>query len=65
VTVPAYPGQRFRGTVARIAGEAEFTPSTIQSAEDRAGLVFAVTIELPNPEGRLKAGMPADGAFVE
>jgi HlyD family secretion protein len=65
VTVPAYPGQPFRGAVARIAAEAEFTPSTVQTADERAGLVFAVTVELPNPDGRLKAGMPADGAFVD
>ena len=49
--------------VARIATEAEFTPSTVQTAEERRGLVFAVTVEAANPDGRLKGGMPADATF--
>ncbi len=63
VRVDAYPGQVFVGTVSRIAREAEFTPSNVQTKADRAKLVFAVKILLPNADGRLKAGMPADVVF--
>jgi HlyD family secretion protein len=63
VTVDAYPGQVFVGTVSRIAREAEFTPSNVQTRADRAKLVFAVKVLLPNADGRLKAGMPADVVF--
>jgi HlyD family secretion protein len=63
VRVDAYPGQVFVGTVSRIARQAEFTPSNVQTKSDRAKLVFAVKILLPNADGRLKAGMPADVVF--
>jgi HlyD family secretion protein len=63
VRVDAYPGQVFAGTVSRIGREAEFTPSNVQTKSDRAKLVFAVKILLPNADGRLKAGMPADVVF--
>jgi len=63
VTVDAYPGVIFHGVVSQIAGQAEFTPSNVQTKDDRSKLVFAVKIGLPNGDGRLKAGMPADAAF--
>ncbi len=63
VSVDAYPGQVFVGAVSRIAREAEFTPSNVQTKADRAKLVFAVNILLPNADGRLKAGLPADVVF--
>ncbi len=60
VQVDAFPGERFPGVIARIAPEATFTPRNVQTREERQALVFAVTVRVPNPEGRLKAGMPAD-----
>ncbi|MBN2414553.1 efflux RND transporter periplasmic adaptor subunit [bacterium] len=69
------PGQRvlvtadggygpFPGTVSWIASEAEFTPKTIFTRETRATLVYAVKIEVPNEEGRLKIGMPVDVELI-
>ena len=43
-----------------IADEAEFTPRNAQTAEARAQLVYAAEIEVPNPDGVFKIGMPAD-----
>jgi HlyD family secretion protein len=63
VSVDAYPGVTFRGVVSRIASQAEFTPSNVQTKDDRSKLVFAVKILLANGDGRLKAGMPADAVF--
>jgi HlyD family secretion protein len=60
VTVDSYPNRVFRGRVTQIAQEAEFTPKEIQTQEERAKLVFEVTITIPNPHGMLKPGMPAD-----
>ncbi len=51
------------GTVSWIAEQAEFTPKTIQTKEDRVNLVYAVKVEVPNPEGFLKIGMPAEVNF--
>jgi HlyD family secretion protein len=48
------------GTVSWIASEAEFTPTPVQTRDERADLVFAVKVSVPNPGGTLKIGMPAD-----
>jgi HlyD family secretion protein len=58
-------GQRrsLSGTVSWISSEAEFTPTPIQTREERADLVYAVKIRVPNEAGTLKIGMPADVQF--
>lgn len=60
VRVDAFPGEDFPGVIARIAPEATFTPRNVQTREERQSLTFAVTVRVPNPDGRLRAGMPAD-----
>ncbi|MGB4703601.1 MAG: efflux RND transporter periplasmic adaptor subunit [Candidatus Saccharicenans sp.] len=60
VRMDSFPSRIFPGRVVYISPEAEFTPRNIQTREERAKLVFAVKIELPNPEGWLKPGLPAD-----
>ena len=52
--------QAIPGTVSWISSSAEFTPTPIQTREDRADLVYAVKIRVANPDGGLKIGMPAD-----
>ena len=63
VSVDAYPGRVFEGTLLRMANEAEFTPTNVQTKEDRTRLVYAVVISLDNPELALKPGMIADVEF--
>ena len=63
VTVDSFAGRVFEGRVVRIADRAEFTPRNVATSEERANLVFAVEIDLPNEEGALKPGMPADAAW--
>jgi HlyD family secretion protein len=60
VTVDAFKDKKFEGKVTYISPEAEFTPKNIQTKDERTKLVFAVKIELANPNFELKAGMPAD-----
>ncbi|RMG83949.1 MAG: HlyD family secretion protein, partial [Bacteroidetes bacterium] len=52
--------RHWTGTISHIADEAEFTPKTIQTKEDRVYLVYAVQAHVANPEGVLKIGMPAE-----
>jgi HlyD family secretion protein len=61
----AWPDQEFRGKVARVASEAAFTPRNVQTRTDRDRLVYAVEIELDNPERKLRPGMPAQITMVE
>jgi len=54
------PGQSFVGRVSFISSEAEFTPKTVQTEQERVKLVYRVKIDIPNRDGALKPGMPAD-----
>lgn len=51
------------GWVTWISPTAEFTPTPIQTRDERADLVYAVKVVVPNPDGRLKIGMPGDVSF--
>jgi len=48
------------GTVTWISPTAEFTPTPVQTRDERADLVYAVKIRVPNADGALKIGMPGD-----
>jgi HlyD family secretion protein len=48
------------GRVTWIASKAEFTPTPIQTREERVAQVYAVTVQVPNPDGRLRVGMPGE-----
>ena len=65
VRVDAYPNRVFEGTVLRMANEAEFTPTNVQTKEDRTRLVYAVVIKIDNPKLALKPGMIADVDFAK
>jgi HlyD family secretion protein len=60
VRVDSFPEKTFSGEVVHIASRAEFTPKNVQTREERVSTVFAVKIEIPNPDHELKPGMPAD-----
>lgn len=63
VSVDSYPGRVFKGSVVKIADQAEFTPRNVSTEEGRKSTVFAVEILIPNPDEALKPGMPADVVF--
>lgn len=63
VSVDAFKNKTFEGKVIYISPEAEFTPKNIQTKDERTKLVFAVKIEIKNPNFDLKAGMPADAVI--
>jgi HlyD family secretion protein len=62
VTVDSYT-ETFVGRVVRIADQAEFTPRNVQTVEGRRTTVYALKLDVPNPDGKLKPGMPADVSF--
>ena len=51
------------GTVSWMSSQAEFTPTPIETRDERANLVYAIKVRVPNPNGLLKIGMPADVQF--
>ncbi len=50
----------FPGVVAWVSSKAEFTPTPVQTRDERASLVYAVKISVPNTGAVLKIGMPGD-----
>ena len=63
VTSDTYKNKAYKGNVIYISPEAEFTPKNIQTKDERTKLVFAVKIEIKNPDFELKPGMPADAVI--
>jgi multidrug resistance efflux pump len=61
VTVDAYPGRRFQGTIYYIASQSEFTPRNVQSIDERRHQVFGIRVRVTDPavEGVLKSGLAA------
>ena len=51
------------GKVSWISENAEFTPKTIQTKEERVNYVYAVKIKVENKDGLLKIGMPGEVNF--
>jgi HlyD family secretion protein len=51
------------GTVTWISSRAEFTPTPIQTRDERSDLVYAIKVRVPNADGALKIGMPVDVDF--
>jgi HlyD family secretion protein len=58
VIADAWPGERFTGRVITVSTRAEFTPRNIQTRTDRDRLVYPIEVAVPNPEGKLRPGMP-------
>jgi HlyD family secretion protein len=65
VVADAWPGESFEATVRTVALEAEFTPRNVQTRSDRDRLVYPVEVVVPNPGGKLRAGMPVEITLPE
>ncbi|MFY8021377.1 MAG: HlyD family secretion protein [Bacteroidia bacterium] len=64
ITIDAGNGEQkeVQGKISWIADEAEFTPKTIQTKDERANLVYAVKLLVPN-DGSIKLGMYGEVRF--
>lgn len=60
IKIDSYPNRTFTGKIKEISETAEFTPRQSITQRERANMVFAVKVQIKNPEGILKPGMPAD-----
>jgi membrane fusion protein YbhG len=61
ITTDTFRGKSYHGEVSYISSEAEFTPKTVQTSEERVKLVYAVKVRIADDPGYdLKPGMPAD-----
>jgi HlyD family secretion protein len=56
--------QTVPGAISWISSSAEFTPTPIQTRDERVDMVYAIKIRVPNGNGMLKIGMPVDVQFA-
>lgn len=64
IRIDAFKDKVYNGKIIFISPEAEFTPKNIQTPDERTKLVFAVKIQIPNPQFELKPGLPADAKII-
>jgi len=60
VRVDSFPKRRFAGHVTFVSRDAEFTPSNVQTPEERSQQVFRIKVVLDEGLDVLRAGMAAD-----
>lgn len=63
VKIDSAPDKTLSGKLSFISPVAEFTPKTVETRELRVDLVYRIKVEVNNPDGVLKIGMPADITF--
>jgi HlyD family secretion protein len=64
VFLDSNPKQPLDAFVSRIDPQASFTPENTYFRDDRVKQVVGVKLEIRNPQGFAKPGMPADGAVL-
>ncbi len=60
VTIDSFPDEEFTGMVSYISHQAEFTPSNVQTVEDRAKQVYRIRVTINEGSEKLRSGMTAD-----
>ena len=60
VRVDAFPDRVFPGSIVYISDQAEFTPRSVRTPDERTKLVYAVKIKIANPDQVLKPGLQAE-----
>lgn len=65
ITVDSYPEKAFAGEITFIARNAEFTPSNVQTPEERSKQVFRIKVNLLTGLKELRPGMAADVWLTE
>ncbi|MBM3852759.1 MAG: HlyD family efflux transporter periplasmic adaptor subunit [Verrucomicrobia bacterium] len=65
VRIDTFPERTYDGAISFVSSEAEFTPKTVQTPRERVKLVFRIKVDVANPQGELKPGMPADVVVKE
>jgi len=60
VRVDAFPDRAYPGVITYISDQAEYTPRSVRTPDQRASLVYAVKCKIANLDHTLKPGMQAE-----
>lgn len=63
--LPELKGKEFPAVITEVGEEAEFTPKNVQTRNERQRLVYALKVEMDNPERILKPGMTVEVRLPE
>jgi len=64
ISTDSFPGRKYSGRITFISSQAEFTPKTIQTQDERVKLVYRIKVEVDNPNQELKDNMPVDAVIL-
>lgn len=57
----SYPDKEYHGEITYISDEAEFTPKSVQTYEERINFMYKIKVSIDNSEREIKQGMPLEG----
>ncbi len=60
LVIESAPDRRYTARILSVADEPEFTMRQSQNNAERAAVVYAVTLQVENPDDLLRPGLPAD-----
>jgi HlyD family secretion protein len=63
IKTDSYPEKEYKGKITYISDEAEFTPKSVQTRDERLNFMYRIKVTLENKEMELKLGMPVEGSI--
>lgn len=63
VSADGRPGKVYPAQVGYISPQAEFTPKTVETTDQRTDLVYRLRLVVTDPDGELRQGMPVTAVF--
>ncbi|WP_442510270.1 HlyD family secretion protein [Novipirellula sp. SH528] len=60
LSLDSFPDEPLMGTISFVARQAEFTPSNVQTLEERSKQVFRIKVTIDDPSDQLRPGLMAD-----
>lgn len=61
ITSDSYPGKKYTGKITYISDEAEFTPKTVETYDQRINYMYRIKVTVDNSDMEFKDGMPVTG----
>ncbi|XOB63952.1 efflux RND transporter periplasmic adaptor subunit [Deferribacteres bacterium DY0037] len=60
----SHPNKTYTGEITYISSEAEFTPKTVQTYDERINFMYRIKVTVDNSARELKQGMPVEGKII-
>jgi len=60
----SYPDKEYKGKITYISDQAEFTPKSVQTYEERINFMYKIKVTVDNSSRELKEGMPLEGKII-